>query len=158
MLSRSRNYARIESLRKSALAYKRKYGSSYFNNVFHIHRSLGCAFDKGGVRVLAYLTPVKNREIVLTADGLTKAFKESIYEVLALYRDRLGVTSFNLAIATPPLDRTRQSWQGFPVIAWLVDRGELANRSSDIGSLELFAANSATSDPFELMHELECSL
>ena len=89
------------------------------------------------------------------ADRLDTSFKTSVYDVLSLYRDWLGVTSFNLAMATPPLDRTRESWQGFPVTAWMVDRGSLNYRSSDIGSLELFAANSVASDPFKLAEKLD---
>jgi len=154
MLSRGRAYSRIEALRKAAQAYCRRYETNYFNDLFNVHRALGLAFDRDGVRVIACLTPVKNNEVILMADRLDTAFKTSVYDVLALYRDRLGVTSFNLAIATPPLDRTRESWQSFPVTAWLVDRGSLNYRSSDIGSLELFAASSVSSDPFNLAEKL----
>ncbi len=154
MLSRGRAYSRIEALRKAAQSYWRKHEANYFDDLFNVHKSLGLAFGRKGVRVLACLTPVKNNEIVLMADKLDAPFKKSVYDVLALYRDSLGVTSFNLAIATPPLDRTRESWQGFPVMAWLVDRGSLNYRSSDIGSLELFAANSVASDPFKLADAL----
>jgi hypothetical protein len=149
-LSRGRSYSRIEALRKAAQAYCRRYRTNYFNDLFNVHNALGLAFDRDGVHVIACLTPVKNNEVILMADRLDTAFKTSVYDVLSLYRDRLGVTSFNLAIATPPLDSTRESWQGFPVRAWLVDRGSLNSRSSDIGSLELFAANSVASDPFKL--------
>jgi len=154
-LSRGKAYSRIESLRKAAQSYRRRYKANYFDDLFKVHRSLGLVFDRDGVRVLACLTPVKNSEIILMADRLDTPFKENMYDVLAFYRDQLGVTSFNLAIATPPLDRTRESWQGFPVTAWLVDRGSLNYRSSDIGSLELFAANSVASDPFKLAEKLD---
>ena len=154
-LSRGKAYSRIESLRKAAQSYRRRYKANYFDDLFKVHRSLGLAFDRDGVRVLAYLTPVKNSEIILMADRLDAPFKENVYDVLALYRDQLGVTSFNLSIATPPLDKTRETWQGFPVTAWLVDRGSLNYRSSDIGSLELFATNSVASDPFKLAQKLD---
>ena len=99
---------------------------------------------------MAYMTPVKNSEIVVMAGAFNLSFKKRVYEALAFYRDTLGVQSFNLALTTPPFGPTRESWQGFPVIAWLVDRGRLDNRSSDIGALELFASTSVTSDPFSL--------
>jgi len=154
-LSRGRAYSRIEALRKAAQVYCRRYGTNYFNDLFNVHNALGLAFDRDGVRIIACLTPVKNNEVILMADRLDTSFKTSVYDVLSLYRDRLRVTSFNLAIATPPLDSTRESWQGFPVTAWLVDRGSLNYRSSDIGSLELFAANSVASDPFKLAEKLD---
>lgn len=154
-LSRGRAFSRIESLRKEAQSYNRKYNSNYFGDFFRVHRSLGLAFDRNGIRIVASLTPRKNSEIVLSSNKLDESFEEIVYEVLALYRDKLGVTSFNLAMATPPLDNTQESWQGFPVMAWLVDRGSLNYRSSDIGSLELFAANSVSSDPFKLAKVME---
>jgi hypothetical protein len=154
-LSRGRAFSHIEHLRKSALAYHRRGDSNYFDDLFKVHKSLGLAIDRDGVRVLAYLTPAKSNEIVIMADRINSAFTDALYNALALYRDRLGVTSFNLAVATPPMDRTRESWQGFPVIGWMVDRGKLEYRSSDIGSLELFAANSVASDPFKLAELLK---
>ena len=153
-LSRGRAFSRIECLRQSALSYHRRFGSNYFDDLFEVHKSLGLAFEKNETRVIACLTPRKNKEVIIMADVLTDSFKERVYEVLETYRDRMGVVSFNLAIATPPLDKSRESWQGFPVIAWTVDRGRLEYRSSDIGSLELFAANSVASDPFKLAKKL----
>ena len=154
MLTRRRHFARIESLRTSTLAYRRRFHSNYFDDLYTVHRSLGLAFDKHGVRVLAYLTPVKSNEIVLIAKDFNAALKKRIYKSLAFYRDAMGVQSFNLALTMPPLGRTRESWEGFPVIAWLVDRGDLKNRSSDIGALELFASTAVTSDPFVLSKEM----
>jgi hypothetical protein len=40
----------------------------------------------------------------------------------------------------------------------MVDRGNLNNRSSDIGSLELFAANAVASDPFKLAQKFDILL
>jgi hypothetical protein len=75
--------------------------------------------------------------------------------VLACFRDRLGISSFNLGLAPPPLAATEESWQGFPVVAWLVDRGDLANRTSDVGGMEIYAASVIAGDPFELARELQ---
>ncbi len=150
MLTSGRHYAKIEGLRSTALRYRRSYGSNYFDDLFLAHQSVGCAREEDGVKTLAYLTPFKDNEVVLMADELNLAFKKKLYEVLAGFRDRLGVTSFNLGLATPPLGRTRESWEGFPVIAWLVDRGDLASRASDVGTMEMFASSVISSDPLEL--------
>jgi hypothetical protein len=158
MLSRSRAFSRIESLRRAAQSYRRKYKSGYFDDLFEVHRSLSLAFEKNGVRLLACLTPVKNSEIVIMSERLDKDFASRVYDALSLYRDALGVTSFNLAITTPPLDKTRESWQGFPVMARMVGRGNLNNRSSDIGSLELFAASAVASDPFKMARKFDILL
>ena len=157
-LSRGRAFSRIETLRRSALSYRQKYGTNYFDDLYRIHNSLGLAFEKNGVRIMASLTPVKSREVMLLAESPGTNFKKSVYDVLSVYRDRMGVTSFNFAFAAPPLDRTRETWHGFPVVAWLVDRGSLHYRSSDIGSMELFAANTVAVDPFKLAAVLKENL
>lgn len=155
MLSRGRAFSRVEDLRAAAFAYRQKYGSHYFEDLFKVHKSLGLAFERENIRIMAYLTPVKSREVMLIAEGLDTPFKKSVFDTLAMFRDRLGVTSFNLAIATPPLDKTRESWRDFPVLARLVDRGSLHYRSSDVGSMELFAANTVAADPFKLAATLK---
>ena len=149
-LTKGKAYARIESLRKVALAYQHRYKSNYFSDLFRIHQVLGLAKECDGVKVLSYLTPRKNNEIVIMAPELTSGFARCLYEGLSIYRDALAIMSFNMAMTTPPLGSTRETWKGFPAIGWMVDRGPLENRSSDIGSLELFAANSVGSDPFKL--------
>jgi hypothetical protein len=154
MLTSGRHYAKIEGLRSAALRYRRNYGSNYFSDLFLAHESVGCAREQDGVKTLAYLTPFKDNEVMLMADELNLAFKERLYEVLASFRDRMGVTSFNLGLVTRPLAKTRESWDGFPVIAWLVDRGDLASQSSDVGSMEMFASSVISSDPLELAGKL----
>jgi hypothetical protein len=79
MLTRGRHFARIEQLRRAALSYRRRYARSYFDDLYHIHRAMGLGFDKQGVRVLAYLTPLKNSEIVLMAPDFNTAFKKAPY-------------------------------------------------------------------------------
>ena len=75
--------------------------------------------------------------------------------MLACFRDRLGVTSFNLSLVTPPLAETEESWEGFPVIVRLVDRGAPGQRASDVGGMEIYAASVVSSDPIQLARELE---
>ncbi len=155
MLARGRHYAKIERLRQAALDYRERFGSDYFSDLFRVHHALGCALAKGGVKVLAYLSPFKDNEVIILADELSLAFKERLYEVLACYRDQLGVASFNLGLVTPPLAETEESWEGFPVVAWLVDRGSLESQASDIGGMEIYAASIISSDPFELAAGLQ---
>ena len=88
------------------------------------------------------------------AEELNLSLRERIYEVLACFRDRLGITSFNLSLVTPPLSETEESWEGFPVMVRVVDRGNPNSRTSDIGSMEIYAASVASSDPLELARQL----
>jgi len=155
LLTTGRHYARIDGLRQAALDYQQSYGANYFSDLFQAHRAVGCAMARNGVSILAHLTPFKNNEVVLMADELSLSFKERIYEVLACFRDRMGVTSFNLGLVTPPLAETEESWEGFPVIAWVVDRGDLSNRASDVAGMEIYASSVISGDPLELARGLK---
>ena len=154
MLTSDRHYARVEGLRRAALGYRESHGSSYFDDLFRVHCSIGCAVEKDGVKVIAHLTPFKDREVIITAAELNLSLKASLYDVLACFRDRLKVMSFNLSLAMPPLSETEESWEGFPVIARLVDRGSPNSRASDVGSMEIYGSSVVSSDPLELASQL----
>jgi hypothetical protein len=128
-------------------AYQNTYGSAYGEDLFRLHQALGVgkAFQEG--RILAYLTPVKEKEVMILAPNLEQ-LPPLISRVLSTYY-RLGVRSFNLAILQPPLGVSG------PVITRVVDRGDLLSRSSDIGGMELYGGTAVvSSDPFVLMDAL----
>jgi len=158
VLGREHHYAKIEALRQYALHYKAKHGSDYFEDMYQVHLDLGLALEKDGIRILSYLTPIKEKELMLLSPALADSFKERLYEVLACFRDRMHVTSFNVGIATPPLDSLPKEWEGFPVIARIVDRGYPWDGSSDFGTMELYAASIISSDPFQVAKELKEAL
>jgi len=150
MLGRRRHYSKIEHLRRAARSYRDRYGRDYYEDLFHIHRSVGCGFERNGVRIMAYLCPVKEKETILMAPRLDLSFKERLYEALACFRDRMGVTTFNLALYLPPIAEVAEDWEGFPAMVRLVDRGDSSSLASDIGTMELYASNVVSSDPFEV--------
>lgn len=157
-LSRDSHYAKIEALRQCALRYQSQYGSNYFDDLYKVHHSLGLAMEKEGVRVLSYLTPIKEKEVMLLSGKFNLSFKERVYEVLKCYRDAMHVTAFNLGVATPPLNSLPPDWKHFPVMARLVDRGYPWDGSSDFGTMELYAASIISFDPFCLSFELKKAL
>jgi len=150
MLSRRRHYAGIELLRRAAISYRENFGVNYFDDLYHAHKALGCGLEKDGVRIMAYLTPIKEKEVFLMAPEISLSLAERLYEVLACFRDRMGVVSFNVALLLPPIAPVDEDWDGFPAIARLVDRGHPASRASDIGTMELYASSVISSDPFEV--------
>ncbi len=158
VLGRDSHYAKIEALRHAALRYKADNGSDYFEDLYQTHLDLGLAMEKDGTKVLAYLTPIKEKEIMLLSSSLSHSFKETVYEVLACFRDKMHVTAFNVGLATPPLNSTPEGWEGFPVVARMVDRGYPWDGSSDFGSMELYAASIISSDPFQVARELKEAL
>jgi hypothetical protein len=158
LLGREMHYAAIESLRRAALLFEATHRQNYFDALYTAHEVVGCAFQRGDVRVLANLAPVKEHEVILIADAVTDALKDRVYEVLACYRDRLGVSSFNLVLYRPPLAPTRESWEGFPVMVRIVDRGDPVTRTNDFGAMELYAASVVASDPLRLAQTLADAL
>jgi hypothetical protein len=153
-VTRDMHYAKVEALRRAALSYRQTYGADYFDDLYAAHADLGLGLERDGVRIVSYLTPIKERETLLLADGLTPALKRSLYDTVACFRDRLGVQSFNVAICMPPLAEAAEDWSGFPVLVRAVDRGDPVNRTSDIGAMELFAANVIGTDPFFVAQQL----
>ena len=73
---------------------------------------------------------------------------------LACFRDQMGVQSFNVAMYMRPLAEVDEDWRGFPVVVRAVDRGDPINRTGDIGSMELYAANVIGTDPFFVIGQL----
>ena len=74
---------------------------------------------------------------------------------MAVFRDELNVNSFNFGLISPPLAPSAESWEGFPFIARIIDRGTLDSRFSDFGSFELFGAAMVVSDPFRLARKIQ---
>lgn len=148
VMGKGRHYARVEALRRDAAAYQDRYGSSYFDDLYEVHRALGLGFVAGDARVYVNLAPVKSHEVMLTAGSISSDLKQSLYCALSCFRDRMCVTSFNVSIALAPLGEG-DGWGGFPVVARVVSRGRAENRSSDISAMELWGANVVGSDPFE---------
>lgn len=153
-VTRDMHYGRVEHLRRAALAYGRRYGSNYFNDLFDAHVSLGLAMRSDGTRVLAYLSPIKEREVLLITDTFNRSFERTVYRVIRCLVDALGTASFNLAVLMPPMSPTDEDWTGFPVVARIVDRGDPSSRTSDIGAMELYGSSVVSSDPFKLAQSL----
>ncbi len=158
-LAKDMHYAKIEGLRRAALRYKARYGSNYFDDLFRVHQAIGLGIEADGVRMMAYLTPIKEKEVMILSPKYDSPLKEWIYHSLACFRDAMNVTNFNLALFVPPPCKTRESWAGFPAVARMVDRGDPKSGSCDIGTMELYAACVISSDPFEVARLLkQCRL
>lgn len=154
VLGRGMHYARVEQLHRAASAYGSKWNSDYFHDLYRVHEALGLGWRSGGTRIMAYLAALKQNEVMLISHELDSSLKESVYDVLSGFRDRLDVKSFNLGLAFPPLEKVA-GWEGFPLVARIVDRGDTSNLSSDIGAMEFYGANVVSSDPFHTAEVLK---
>jgi hypothetical protein len=82
------------------------------------------------------------------------SLQRTVGALLEGYVQALRVQTFNVAFYMPPLGPTDEDWSNFPTVVYLVDRGSPANRTSDIGAMELYAASVVASDPFAVAHAL----
>ncbi|HQX62442.1 MAG TPA: hypothetical protein PK593_03170 [Thermomicrobiales bacterium] len=149
-LTKGMHYGHIESQRRAGVAYTERTGGNYYDDLYQAHESLGLGRVYNGVRVMAHVTPLKEKECLIVGSALDEAFTGTVYSVLNCLTDYLNVVSFNLVIWRPPLRETGENWADFPVIARIVDRGDPLNRTSDFGAMELYAASVVSSDPFKV--------
>lgn len=154
-VTRGAHYPKVERLRRAALWYKSKYGSDYFSDLVRVHEALGLGLSPPlesppAVRGFVSLTPRKEKEVVLFGPDLGESLRRFVANVLECYTRDLDVSSFNAAFYMPPLAPTGEDWSSFPVTMHLVDRGDPASRTSDIGAMELYAAPVVSSDPFQV--------
>lgn len=153
-LSRGIHYARVEHLRRAALLYRVGHGVNYFDDLYAVHKALGLAVDYRNVRILAYLAPIKEKEVILLAPRLDDDMKWAIYKVLRALIDTLGVRSFNLALHMRPIDGVPEDWKGFPAQVRIVDRGDPHDRHCDVGAMDLYGSSVIASDPFRVAEAL----
>lgn len=154
-VTRGMHYPKVEMLRRRSLAYDEQHGRDYFDDVWLVHEALGLGDERDGVRIIASLTPVKESEVLIVGrpGEDESALAAGIARVVGAYR-RQGVVAYNLALVLPPLAADGNDWRRFPPHARLVDRGDPANRTSDIGGMELYAASVVAADPFRLAEVL----
>lgn len=150
-LASHRHYPRIENLRRAAQEYLQTHGTSYFEDLFQVHRSLGLAFSAHSAKVLVSLTPLRDKEVWIIGESLDGDLGSSIFSVLDALRGEAGVEAFNVGILLPPVV-PRAGWHGFPVVVRILDRQSVAELPSDISALHLFAGIDAiASDPYAVM-------
>jgi hypothetical protein len=154
------HYPKVERLRRAALEYKSTYDSDYFSDLVTVHEALGLGISPPPesppeVRGFVSLTPRKEREVVLLGPELGEPLCRFFANVLGCYTRDLGVSSFNVAFYMPPLAPTGEDWSSFPIVIHLVDRGDPASHTSDIGAMELYAAPVVSSDPFQVARRMK---
>ena len=154
-VTRGMHYPRVEMLRRRSLEYDERYGRDYFDDLWLVHDALGLGHERDGARVFASLAPIKEREVmILGRPGEDEtSLAAAIAGVIAAYRKE-GVVAYNMALLLPPLSADGSDWRRFPPHARLVDRGDPANKTSDIGGMELYAASVVAADPFRLAEVL----
>lgn len=157
LLGRARHHAALDRFLRDAARYRDAHGADLLVDLVAVHGDLGLARQlDGGMTVLAHLTPVKERELLVVGrpgmDERDPAFADATWRALTAYRDRLGVRSFNLALWRSPL---AEAGGGMPPVVRIVDRGDPMSRPSDIGAMELYGTPIVGTDPYEVIAAID---
>ncbi len=153
-----RHYPKVEQLRQCSLRYAYNYSSNYFQDLYVLHKALGLSWAEDEFRLLSLLTPIKEKEVWIfpplgpvTFDKLGLVGR-AVCRVLNRLKQQTPIQSFNVAVYLPPLEMEADAvgWKEFPILARLVDRGNVFNRTTDFGAMELFATSVISSDPFSV--------
>jgi len=150
LLMCDRLYPKQSIYNSACINYENIYNKNFFDDLLCVHEALGLLRRKGSISIIFYLTPIKEREILIFGTSVDIDFKETVYKVLRYYIDELGVFSFNLSLSLIPDSKGKSSY-----ILRLVDRGNPLNKTSDIASMELYASSVISNDPFNIIAKLK---
>lgn len=151
LITRKVHYAGVENQVRAMQEYNRKQGD-YFKDLFEVHEALGLGMERDKSRLMAYIAPTKDKEVMIVSDRLENLVKP-VYETIMCMREKMGAYAFNVGLHIPPLAGTKESadWAGFPYIARFVDRGNPLANGTDIAVMELYGSKVIGSDPFKVM-------
>jgi len=151
------HYAEAEYYNKIRKEYYKKYAQDYFSDLYYAHEIIGLGMRRKGLRIFTSIVPRKDKEVTLIYDKFKfdNSFVKAVYKVTRSLVKDFGVMSFNLGIILPPLNKDAE-WKGFPIIARIVDRGNLSNKTTDIGGMELYArTNIIGTDPYKVFEKIK---
>jgi len=155
VLSESLHYAEAEYYNKIRREYADNFKGDYFADLFKLHQLIGLGFEQKKIKVFANIAPRKDKEITILAEKLDKQCVSAIYKVANCLVKDLGVMSFNFSAILPPINNSME-WNGFPVIARMVSRGPLSNKTSDIGGMEMYVrSNVIETDPYKVFEKIK---
>jgi len=156
-LGRGMHYAKVERLRRAALAYRAQHGSNYFDDLLAAHQDVGLDIQAGQLRGFFYLAANRPKDAWLYGQAMDDALADALHDLLRALIERTGMRAFDVGVLMPPLFpplpvqvEEAEDWSGFPVIVRVGDRGAPDMLSSDVGAIDLYAHNTIAVDPFEV--------
>jgi len=160
VLGEGMHYAEAEYYNKIRREYAQSNGTDYFKDLYSVHARLGFGFEHKKLMIFASITPKKDKEITIIGPELDKKMMSAIFKAANCLVKDLGVNSFNLGVIFPPMGAGKKGevdeWKGFPVIARILDRGKLSNKTVDIGGMEMYSATKVVeTDPGQVIDKLK---
>ncbi|MCL4504904.1 MAG: hypothetical protein M1434_07920 [Chloroflexi bacterium] len=159
-LGRQTPYAMVEGLRRAAMQYRAATGANYFDDLCAAHDDVGLGYHPNGLCGFVNLAAARPRDTWIISPAFDDALADALNDALRALIERAGVRGFDVGVIMPPLFQHNQTpsekpgvfndqnWDGFPVIARIVDRGRPDALSSDVGAMDLFGQRVIADDPY----------
>jgi len=140
-----------------------KKDKDYWRDWSAVHNQVGLAVPSGNIMIVAAITPVKEKEVVILDHksmgmDVSDEATDALTDVLRTFIDSLGVLSFNVGIYLPPFDAMDYR---LPLIIRCVDRGDPSppppgkSKTADMGGMELYGSPVVSFDPFKVIAALK---
>eukprot|EP01079_Euglenida_sp_SAG-EU17-18_P000746 gene746-386_t len=101
-LTKDHYYGRSAQVVDAAHQYAQNYKSNYWNDVSLVHTQLGLAISYGDAILMASMTPIKEKELlVLAPDPLSPYFAALLHVALNGLKHKAAVRAFSAAIVLP---------------------------------------------------------
>ena len=139
-------FPKMKLIVDSSIRFFDRHKRNYFEALYEVHNILGLSRYRHGVKIMCYLTPIKEREIFIMSEKIDDIFIDILYNILRGYIDTLKVISFNLSLYEIPLNENGNCLY----ITRIVDRGNVFTQTSDIAAMELYASPVIAQDPLQL--------
>eukprot|EP01062_Namystynia_karyoxenos_P073129 TRINITY_DN69977_c0_g1_i1.p1 TRINITY_DN69977_c0_g1~~TRINITY_DN69977_c0_g1_i1.p1 ORF type:complete len:494 (+),score=144.76 TRINITY_DN69977_c0_g1_i1:154-1482(+) len=121
-------------------------GANLWSDIVAAHLQVGLAVVHGNCALMAYITPIKERELVVAGPSDDECFPLLWYAALSALL-RHGTRSYSSAIHFEPMDGRGP----LPAVARVIDRGAPGDLRNDVGAMEFYGSNNVGQDPFRLM-------
>ncbi|MBW3000607.1 hypothetical protein KY341_01890 [Candidatus Woesearchaeota archaeon] len=155
VLGEGKHYAEAEEYNETRKRYYNEYKSDYFFDFYKLHELIGLGLERKNLRVFTNIAPRKDKEITIISEKPDNNFISAVYKAANCLVKDFGVMSFNIGIIFPPLNKD-EGWEDFPVIARIVDRGKLSNKTVDVGGMEMYArSNVIETDPYKVFEKIK---
>jgi len=146
----NRYFGRTQQLYDAAERYKKIYESNLLQDIITVHETLGLAIRCNNVVAMAYITPIKEMEIMIISWSESyEIFGRMFYLALEVLFKDMNVRAISCGISLKAYNDNN-----YPTIARIINRGGAFDLRNDVGAMEFYGACNITNDPFVLAKAL----
>lgn len=132
--------------------------SSYWDALIAAHATAGLALTIDDAHVLAYLSPAKEKEVMVIAPELSSGFTKAVALVMTALRDAGQARAMSFGMALPPVVAPVDGdVPDMPAVFRVIDRGNPLDPRGDTGAFEYYGSPYVGADPYRVMSWLKAA-